>query len=332
MTEKISIKKNSDKFQDWIKQKPQEINTREFKRIIPEEFGSGEISSISLRKGLNIGIMNFNLKRPLITGLNNEIETFGLRFSLSGKTRMKLNCLKDKFEVKKKQAGFFYFPEMTGESEEHGGERIARVVINIDPVFLNEFVNGEAYSIPDEIKKLIDKKDFGPFNVADNITPPMQFILRQIIDCPFTGLSRHLFIESKILELMVHGMEHFQMKTACSNPNSFTLNSQDLERVYLAEKYLLKNIQKPPDLALLSREAGMSRSKLIICFTKTFGASPAEYIRSKRFETAKSLLENGKANVTDAAYSVGYSNLSYFSRKFKNYYGIHPGYIIKKKQ
>jgi AraC-like DNA-binding protein len=41
------------------------------------------------------------------------------------------------------------------------------------------------------------------------------------------------------------------------------------------------------------------------------------------------LLQSGKINVTEAALSVGYANLSYFSKAFKAMFGVLPGELLR---
>lgn len=310
-------------------EKALEFKNEEFLKNIPEDYGKGEIKSIVLRKGLHVGVMNSELKRNLVTKLNNDEPLFGLMFSLSGKTNLKVNCLKDNLNINSRENRFFYFPGMSGDSVEKAGERVQRIMIGIDPFFFMELIGDDKYGIPDEVRKVLDKKEFNPFNITDTITLEMQLATRQIIDCRLEGLSRKLFIESRVLELLVHVLE--QLKSVDLKSDNSLIKSDDLEKIYELEKYLLENIKETPDLYTLAGKAGMSRTKLLFCFSKIFGVTPTVYVRNKRFEIARNLLKHGKTNVTEAAYLVGYSNLSHFSEMFKKYYGILPSEAARKK-
>lgn len=57
--------------------------------------------------------------------------------------------------------------------------------------------------------------------------------------------------------------------------------------------------------------------------------SPVDYIKKKRLNAALVLLEQKKLTVSEVAYSVGFSSLSYFSRCFKDYYGKSPADYMK---
>ncbi|MCB0654633.1 MAG: response regulator [Saprospiraceae bacterium] len=67
-----------------------------------------------------------------------------------------------------------------------------------------------------------------------------------------------------------------------------------------------------------------SRSQLHRKLKAISGKSPNELIREYRLTRAKELLEKGHGNVSEVAMSVGYSSLSYFSRSFKDAFGIMP--------
>ncbi len=81
----------------------------------------------------------------------------------------------------------------------------------------------------------------------------------------------------------------------------------------------------PPNLAELARKIGVSRTKLHVDFCKVFGTTPFSYLREARLNKAKILLDEGGMNVSEAAFAVGYSNLSHFAKAFMQRFGIPPG-------
>jgi AraC-like DNA-binding protein len=46
------------------------------------------------------------------------------------------------------------------------------------------------------------------------------------------------------------------------------------------------------------------------------GITPAEYINLQKISYAKKMLSNGKSNITDLAYTLGFSSSNYFSSVF----------------
>ncbi len=72
-----------------------------------------------------------------------------------------------------------------------------------------------------------------------------------------------------------------------------------------------------------SREIGMSRMQVHRKLKAMTDLSTTAFIRHHRLIEAKSLLEKGEP-VSQVAYAVGFSSLSYFSKVFKEHYGILP--------
>ena len=60
--------------------------------------------------------------------------------------------------------------------------------------------------------------------------------------------------------------------------------------------------------------------------------SVSEFIREIRLQKAKELLEQGTDNISEVAYSVGFSSPSYFSKCFHDFYGYSPGEVKNNNQ
>ena len=72
------------------------------------------------------------------------------------------------------------------------------------------------------------------------------------------------------------------------------------------------------------QEMAMSRSNLYRKLYALTNQNPSEFIRTLRLKRAAKLLEQNFGNVTEVAYQVGFYHLSYFSKCFKEYYGVLP--------
>ncbi len=94
--------------------------------------------------------------------------------------------------------------------------------------------------------------------------------------------------------------------------------------------YIENKLSQNIEIDQLSKIACMSRSKLYSEFKKIIGCSPNEYIHQVRLNHAKNLIERG-SSITDACYSVGYSNACHFSRRFQQHYGVSPRHFSQKK-
>lgn len=80
----------------------------------------------------------------------------------------------------------------------------------------------------------------------------------------------------------------------------------------------------------LIQHLNLGRNKLQQEIKENTGLTPVEFIRSTRLIEAKQRLENSNSSVSEVAYSVGFNNLSYFTRSFKAEFGILPTEIRNK--
>jgi AraC-like DNA-binding protein len=76
----------------------------------------------------------------------------------------------------------------------------------------------------------------------------------------------------------------------------------------------------------------MSKSTLSRRLKEATGCSPWEYIQVVRIKNANKLLKTSDADLMDVANAVGFRDVKYFSRCFKDQYGKYPAQIIKERQ
>lgn len=74
----------------------------------------------------------------------------------------------------------------------------------------------------------------------------------------------------------------------------------------------------------LAHEVNISRSVLFKKTKALIGLSPMELIRDLRFRKAAALLEDGEHTVTEIAFLTGFYDSHYFSKSFKQVYGVSP--------
>jgi transcriptional regulator GlxA family with amidase domain len=68
----------------------------------------------------------------------------------------------------------------------------------------------------------------------------------------------------------------------------------------------------------------MSRMQLHRKLKHLTGYSAMEFLKDQRLKTAASLLKRSDLSVSDVAYSVGFNDLSHFSKSFKASFGLSP--------
>jgi signal transduction histidine kinase/AraC-like DNA-binding protein len=114
-------------------------------------------------------------------------------------------------------------------------------------------------------------------------------------------------------------------------PSSITVTSAD-------EKFLQKILKIVEDnmsdwefsMEDFGSEVGLSRMQLHRKLKAITGKAPGDFLRLMRLKRAAQLLEMQAGNVSEVAYQVGFNNLSYFSKCFKEQYGTTPHEFISR--
>lgn len=128
----------------------------------------------------------------------------------------------------------------------------------------------------------------------------------------------------KLLEIRNKKQEKFKQQIE-PNPSEITITSLDEKLITRAIEYVEKNIDRSElSVEELSHELGMSRVHLYKKLTSITGKTPVEFIRVLRLKRAAQLLRESQLNVSEIAYTVGFNNPKYFSKYFKEEFGILP--------
>ena len=101
-----------------------------------------------------------------------------------------------------------------------------------------------------------------------------------------------------------------------------SLDEQFLQKVMdLLEKHLSDTAF---GMAEMQDALAMSKTQLYRKIKALTDQSPGEFIRNYRLKRAAQILSQQGDNVTQVAYAVGFNNLSYFAKCFKELYGVAP--------
>ena len=296
---------------------------------LPEEIGIGSVRKTMLRSGFELYIMDFKIREPHIVKGETDSPMIGLKFSLSGNIRYRMQySANDDWVTDSGQSSLYYLPASNTSGKAATKEPVLAVLIQMEPWFFNILLERETDRIPDDFGDIASGSPNGKYLHTDVITPLMQAVVHQILNCPYHGLTRQLYLEGKAYELIAYKLEQ-SLSSNMRYQKTFVLRPDDVERAHHARELVRRNFENPPRLLDLARMVGLHHSKLNFCFREVYGSTVFGYFREMRLNKAKSLLDEGRMNVTEAAYSVGYSSLSHFAMAFKDHFGIAPGRYLR---
>ncbi|TDS17462.1 two component regulator with propeller domain [Sphingobacterium paludis] len=110
----------------------------------------------------------------------------------------------------------------------------------------------------------------------------------------------------------------------------------DHDRQFLKQVIaLVEEKMLDPDLNIdsLADAMNLGRNTFYKKFKSLTNLAPVEFVRDMRLEKSKILLDQGMANISEVAYSVGFNNPKYFSTCFKEKFAVSPkNYLLQHRQ
>ncbi len=114
-------------------------------------------------------------------------------------------------------------------------------------------------------------------------------------------------------------------------PGEIGVTSLDEKFIKKAAGFVEKNIANTElSVEMFSREMGVSRGHLYNKIVALTGKTPTEFIRIMRLKRGAQLLGKSQLNVGEVAFKVGFNDPKYFSRYFKEEFGVSPSEYVKR--
>ncbi|MGD1850107.1 MAG: helix-turn-helix transcriptional regulator [Cyanophyceae cyanobacterium] len=288
-------------------------------------FGRWSNRTVDLRGGLNLSIVEWDLQQNFSLTIDEQMQPmFGFSFCVGGDFLTKISGSDSDLKINPHEAHMGLFQgEVKTTNQALAGEQVTLVQLGIDPSLLESLAGISPDHALHPLNGVFSSTQEGFQWQAQTITPPMAIALHQILQCPYQGLTRRVYLESKTLELIALQLHQLNEDQSSLQPSP-NLKPEDIARIYLARDILISNLDDPPSLLGLSKQAGINSFKLKQGFRQVFKTTVFGYLHAYRMEEARRLLELGKFNVTQISQAVGYAHSGKFAAAFKKKFGITP--------
>ena len=148
--------------------------------------------------------------------------------------------------------------------------------------------------------------------------------LLQIRAITQVGLVRKLLIEGIVNFTLALEILHCKHDIENSGQIPTMLTKTELLRISEA----INAIKRKPEFSYtvtdLSKEYGMSPTKLQEGFKVMEGTTVTNFIRNERLILAEELIQTSDMNISEIVYSIGFTSRSYFSKIFRNKFKCTP--------
>jgi two-component system response regulator YesN len=136
---------------------------------------------------------------------------------------------------------------------------------------------------------------------------------------PINSDSNHVFSSfqefEKLLNTIIDIYYHEIRKCIKANENFDIVEIKD---------FIDKNYSQEIKISMFTNKYYLSRAYIMKLFKKNFGCGIHEYIQNVRMRKAGELLNDRQLKILSISQLLGYTDTNYFSKAFKNYYGVSP--------
>ena len=148
-------------------------------------------------------------------------------------------------------------------------------------------------------------------------------VLREIVRARAQDPLHWMLVSSRAHELLYLTLRSAELLGG-EIAATLRLTPRDRRRLSQVRDLLADQYVSPPGLAELARHFGMSPARVCSGFRVQFGESTTEFVRRRRMEVARELLQQNRVQVRQVARAVGYSHHSTFTAAFARHFGVAP--------
>jgi AraC-like DNA-binding protein len=283
----------------------------------PKLLGQGYFREIELRDGLFLEIFDCQLRDRLIWKLPERHEHLSYHFHLLG------NHQDYDTEVNNKEFSIYGSGLYPQENNDGEAQTALEVTIYVDPKTLLSFISDRTGQLPKGLQHLIKPTEQIRYSRVGKVTPILGSLLWQILRCPFQGITKRIYLESKALELISFVIEE-EIEIYKGKQLVKPLKRSTLDCIHHAKTILLQNLDRPPTLAELAKQVQLNEYTLKKGFQQVFHTTIFACIKDYRLEQAKQLLETGQMSVCETMKAVGFRDRHHFCYNFRQKFGINP--------
>lgn len=285
---------------------------------------SGFVQSVST-PGMRLTEFSMSGGKPFELVDNEMSETAESVFVLNGAAESNFHNLSSPLRLDKNQHNFQY-------NKHFGGEHIINaagfhaLTITYELDFLQQLFQTDENSVLDQLANSMQvKKTYVASQKTLHCSGRIAEAIAHIRQCRFTGVTRYLFLESKMLELFALQLQ--QAQKAMNRKDEDGWSGEDKDKLHAVKRYIENAFLDEFSLKDLTYKFALNEFKLKKGYKQFFGTTVFGDVHQLRLQKAKTLLEEKTMNVSEAAFFIGYNNVSSFCTEFKKRFGYSPGKI-----
>lgn len=253
----------------------------------------------------------------LKTNFLKENSSFNLLFFLSPNIHLNADDCETPFRFNKNQY-ILHYSLIECQTELWTDYDILRCIqIQISYQHIFNLINPDSSFESAELLKKMTSNQFVFLHqkTPPNITVEMHMILKEIISYYRKGVMQKLFVEAKVIKLLILIFEQFNDKDM----------TEDLSKTPLIiKKFLDENFHRNLKIEEISKILGINETKIRKEFKIHYHTTIIDYISELRMLKAKKMIVNKDLMIKEIAIDCGYEYVQNFTRAFKKKFGVSP--------
>lgn len=200
-------------------------------------------------------------------------------------------------------------------------QRMAGINVHLEPELLSQFL-GEDGRRSIEWQEFVQRDDW-KLAFFPAVTVTMQRVVQEIVNVPYQGITKRMYLQAKVLELLTLMLDPVLSDRAEPLPD-LKLKPETIDQLHFAKAILTTQLENPPTMLELAARVGVSDRTLRRGFQSLFQTTVIGYLTQQRMIKAEQLLRDRQHTVSEVARMVGYGHLGRFAAAFKRQFGITP--------
>lgn len=324
-------------FKDVMRDLAQEFGTElrqaceEYAIDIPPKYGKGEISGINFKEGIGLLRYDCTFKEDLeLQFIINEVHPLKFMFCEKGGFVHFFQDSEEPHKVKELQNIIVASDKNRGHIIHfEAGKRTRINNLEVDRRQFNDVMRCEIGKLRPGLRNLfrdVDGKTY--FYRLGSYSLKMADTFQRINDFRGSAFQRNLLLHGKSYDIFLIQIQEYW--NGESREEQSFLRRRELNLIREAVLILDANILNFKSVKDLSRQVGLNPNKLQDGFKEIYNTTVNGYVQERRLYEAGTLIKNTDLSFAEIADRVGISSRSYFSKIFKDQYGLTPSEIRDK--
>lgn len=296
--------------------------------VFPKSAGIFQTETIRINDNIMLYRNNFSVKEDI--SFQYDFIFNGITINIPLEASFSYKSILSDFEMslQKNRTLLTFVREEKGEII-HKKNSVAKTLLIFIKLDFFKDIMREEKSVED-ILKHIEDIEYSKILKSRTTNAKTKLCANEIYNCKNTTSLDLMFIESKVMEIIVYEFKDLIIDNGKITQNDIKFNAQDIESLHLAKEILARRFKNPPTITELSKLIALNEFKLKYGFKKLFNTTPYQSTIEYKMNEAKIMLQSRDYNVDEVALELGYKQTHGFSNAFFKKFHIRPKEFMKR--